>query len=965
MKFSTLIQKKILRLFILLSIWCFVTTKVFSQSKEPLWTTVFDSPQASFEEIQKDFENYWRDKDIEKGKGYKPFKRWEAFMKPRIYPSGDMTLPSTTYNNYMEWLRTQPDGASQRSMVANWTNVGPIGVPAGADTGIGRLNMLRFDPDYDGTTNQTMYVGAPDGGLWKSTNNGGTWATIGDALAMTGVSDLVFNPSNTNIMYLATGDIEGTRRSSGVIKSTNGGTNWSTTALIWTPEDNYRISKLLMDPAAPDKMLISTDGGIFRTTDGWVSWINYMGSENLKDMEFKPGDVNTVYAAGTKFWRSADNGITWTQITSGLPTSNISRIAIGVSANNPNVVYALIGRLDNQGFLGLYRSDDSGLNFSLKSSSPNILGYVTDGSDTGGQAFFDLAIAVSPANVDIVTTGGVNHWQSTDAGVTWTIKSHWDPGVPGFQFVHADIHEVVYAPGVAGTTLYSCHDGGIAKSPDNGTTWTDLSNNLSVAQQNRIGVSATSASLMIAGLQDIGSIKKSGTWSIIGGGDGGHCFIDFSNDMNMVITGTNGTHYLSTNGGTSFNPISGGGTGLPDGSGNAEFYSSIGQDPVSATRFYAGGRPLLYVTNNSGTSWTALPTLPAGTGNVVEFAVAPSNNAILYVIKNDAIVKSVNSGAAWTDITGTLPVGSAALTNLAVSNTDPLKVWVTFSGYSAANKVFKTTDGGSTWTNISTGLPNLPINTIAYQKNSANEIVYVGADVGVYYIDNTQTSFQSYSTALATASVRDLKIVYEGSGFVAAGKIRAATYGRGAWESDLVVPLPVELISFTGKNKGSENILLWTTATESEFSHYAVERSNDGRTFETLGKVLPEFANSETEQNYSYTDEYPFKGINYYRLKMVDLDGSSEYSRTIAVFMEDADSGISLFPNPATNFIEVKGVIAENTIVRFMNSSGTVVNVQSLSENNQVNVSRFPSGIYYAEILSEGRRIAVKRFVRN
>ena len=201
-------------------------------------------------------------------------------------------------------------------------------------------------------------------------------------------------------------------------------------------------------------------------------------------------------------------------------------------------------------------------------------------------------------------------------------------------------------------------------------------------------------------------------------------------------------------------------------------------DPVNPSRLYVGGIPTLYTSANKGDLWTALGT-PPGTGSIKGIAVAPSNTAIIYIIKDDAVSKSINTGASFSNITGTLPVANASLSSITISNTDPNKVWVTFSGYSDGEKVFKTTNGGTTWTNVSTGLPNLPVNKVLYTNGSAVDAIYIGADIGVYYLDNSLSSFAPFFTNLPHSGVRDLEIFYP------TGKLRAGTYGRGIWESDL------------------------------------------------------------------------------------------------------------------------------------------------------------------------------------
>ena len=735
------------------------------------WVQLMSDPTANFYDVQTAFNNYWKDRPVEKGKGYKQFKRWENYMEPRVYPSGDMTLPSLTYPNYQEWLSEQedePSPAPNGFTLGNWTALGPFGVSNGG--GAGRLNFVRFDP----TNSNTIFVGAPDGGLWKSTNGGTSWTTSTDQLTVIGCTDVAIDPGNTQIMYLATGDGDaGDCYSIGILKSTDGGATWNTTGLSWTVNQGRTISKLLMHPTNSQILIAATSNGIYRTTDGGANWTQ-TSTGSFKDLEFMPGTPNTVYTSGSIFRKSTDNGVTWTTITSGLPTTGVERIAIAVTAANTAYVYLLIGRSSDQGLLGVYRSTNSGTGFASQhgATGPNLLGWNSNGADSGGQAFYDLSIAASPTDANTIIVGGVNSWRSTDGGVNWTINSHWTGS--GAPYVHADIHAIEYLPG-SGTTYFIGHDGGISKTTNSGTSFTDISANLAIAQQYRIGLSTTTAGRMITGHQDNGTnLLNAGTWNEVYGGDGMDCFIDRTNNNTLYGSYVYGDYYRSTNGGGAWTTIT---SGLPGG----DWLCAWHQDPVTATTLYAGGRSAMYRTTNSGTAWSALGT-PSGSGSILEFVIAPSNNQIIYSVKYNAVSKSTNGGTTWTNITGTLPTASAALTNVTVSNTDPNIVWVTFSGYSAANKVFKSTNGGTSWTNITTGLPNVPCNTIVYQNAAANDVVYVGTDIGVFYRDNTMGSWVAYMDGLPRVSVRDLEIYY------LTGKIRAATFGRGTWESNVATP---------------------------------------------------------------------------------------------------------------------------------------------------------------------------------
>ncbi len=762
-------------------------------------------PTANFYDVQTAFNNYWAGKTIEKGKGYKAFRRWEAYMEPRVYPSGNTTLPSQTAKNYKQWETNLAAAGIVKSVAGNWSLMGPVGKPVGG--GAGRLNFIRIHP----TIANTIYVGSADGGLWKTIDGGTTWTTNTDLLGVIGSSDIAFDPTNPSIMYLATGDSDGADcYSIGVLKSIDAGATWQTTGLTWVASQGRRIAKILINPTNPQIVMAFGSSGIYRSTNGGTTWTQPTGTfTGIKDAEMNPGDANILYAAGTIFSRSLDGGLNWAPVATGL--TNISRLSIAVTPANNSYVYVLASNNTDYGFLGFIQSIDNGATFTTRSTTPNILGW-DNGGDAGGQGWYDLAIGASPTNSQEIMIGGVNMWRSTNGGTSWTLNSHWYGGFSK-PYVHADIHDIVY---LNGTTAYSANDGGLFKTINNGTAWTDISSNLAIAQQYRLGLSTTNPNLIITGHQDNGTNRYNGTnWTQVYGGDGMDCFIDRTNNNNMVGSYVYGDYYRSTNGGTSFTTIM---TGIPAG---GKWLSVIHQDPVTANTYYAGGRAALYKTTNSGTAWTALGT-PTGTGDIIEFAIAPSNNQVIYSLKSGAsgITKSIDGGATFTAVSAGLPTTSTP-TYIAISNTNPDVAILTYSGYTATNKVFKTTNGGTTWTNLSTGLPNIPVNCVVYNNNSAIDAFYIGTDLGVFYRDNNQTSWIVFNTGLPNVIVNDLEIYYPTS------RLRAATYGRGTWDSDLFADPPLIGLQPTQANSCiGQNMTFSTSSTNSTGFQWQLSTDN-------------------------------------------------------------------------------------------------------------------------------------------
>jgi PKD repeat protein len=725
------------------------------------WTANLDS-SANFYDIKAAFENYWKDKTPERGQGYKVMQRWIWAMEPRVYPSGDLKNVNAArdyaeYKKYMEGFPAakQISSAAISATTANWTPLGPFG--SSTNTGAGRLQCVRFHPA--GTN--TVFVGAASGGLWKSTNGGTSWTTTTDDIGSLGVSDVVVNPSNHNIIYISTGDFDGApsgytqgdSKSVGVLKSTDAGATWNTTGLSWTTSQERFISKLLINPSNNNELFAFTSVGIYRTQDAAATW-SLVANGYYKDGEFKPGDPTVIYGANNNtVFKSTNGGASFSGTT--FNASGINQIRIAVTAANPNYLY-IVGTSGTNAFGRLVRSTDAGATFTTMSTTPNILG--------GTQGWYDLTIAANPFNANDICVGGIDIWRSTNGGSTWVQRSF---GYGGGAYVHPDQHDAIYS---SSTTIWCAHDGGVDRSTNSGATWTSLNGNMNIGQPYYLGVSATSPTRIVAGLQDNGSIVYNGTnWFLGKGGDGMDCFVDWNNPNIIVASSQNGGHGRSTNGGASFSNIV---SGL---SGTANWVAPICQDPNVSTTYYAG-RQHVFKSTNSGASWTQLGSLP-GSGDVLYINPAPSNPNVIYAGRGTAIYKTTNAGATWGAITGTLPV-LGKITDIEVDNNNANNVYVTLSGYVAGNKVFYSNNGGSTWTNYSTGLPNLPANCIVFRKNSPGAI-YVGMDHGVYYRESSMSSFIPYDAGLPNVWVNDMEIYYP------TGKLRAATYGRGMWETNL------------------------------------------------------------------------------------------------------------------------------------------------------------------------------------
>ncbi len=742
------------------------------QSPSDLWL----NPETDdFATIQQNVENYYADKDkMAKGSGYKQWKRWEYIQADRL--SNDGKIINYAAKNIEEYSNYVAMSGSRdvTTTYGYWESLGMDYFVDGNgwNGGIGRVNCITFHP----TLANTIWVGSPAGGLWRTTNGGTSWTPLTDGMPRIGVSGLAVNYNNTNIMYLLTGDGDGGDVSSiGVLKTTDGGVTWLPTGLTWVVTDNVRGYKILMHPTSPGTLFVVSTLGIHKTTNSGTTWttVHSIGG-NYHDIEFKPGDPTIVYAcAGTEFFRSTDTGETWTEITSGVPTT-ATRMAIGVSPANDIYVYLFAGPSYTSGtFVGMHRSFDSGLNFGVKSTTPNILGYSSTGSDSDDQTTYDHCIAISRTDVADMITGAINAWYSTDFGASWTNSSGWS-NPPGVDYTHADIHAMEVNP--LNDWVYCGSDGGFFRTTDFGLNWTDLSNGLEITQSYRIAGMESNVNRITNGAQDNGSNLWTGGTTMLHvlGADGMDCAMDYTNGNIMYNNIQFGSLQKTTNGGATY-------AGIQPAGSSGSWVTPIVMNSTNPLIIY-GGYSDIYRSLDGGATWSN-----RGFDGSGAMAVGgPSNPARVYasVDGSSTIYMSNDDGGTFSNISAGLPAGT--ITFIAVNPDNSFDVFVTFGGYTAGQKVYQSTNAGTSWTNISGSLPNIPINCIAFEDNDGapNDAVYVGTDVGIYYRDDDIGDWIPFMNGLPSVIVFDLEINHT------SGVITAGTYGRGFWRSALYTDCP-------------------------------------------------------------------------------------------------------------------------------------------------------------------------------
>lgn len=779
----------IISLLTLLSVSLFGLQAQQSQdtSSHPYWIEMMQDPSANFYATQNAFEKYWDGRTQDKGNGYKPFKRWEWFMEQEVNPDGTYPDRNKMERGFRQFEKQYtPNNTAQfgsgnvvQSTNGAWTNLGPIALPnngTGQPNGMGRLNCVGLHP----TDTAIIIVGASNGGIWRTTDHGATWLSNSDTLVSMQVSNIRFDPKDPNIVYAGTGDRDaGNRSQAGVLKSTDAGISWQKAN---TGMGNVIAGMLAINPFDTDTILAATSRGIYRTTNAASSWTRVSSNtRHYKDIVFMPGNPQIAYATeGGRFYRSSNHGASWTQITSGIASG--TRGVIGVTPADSQYVYFLL--CQGSVFQGMYRSTDGGLNFSTRSTTPNIMDYSTNGSGNSGQAWYDLDVAVDPDDKDVVYGGGINIFRSTDGGSTWTINADWVGR--GVDAIHADQHALEFSDD--GKRLYSGNDGGIYYSMK-GNNWIDISSGMAISEVYKIGQAKYNSDAVICGYQDNGTAIYYGgnNWITEIGGDGMECIVDPADGQYMYGALYYGSVRRSTNGGSSFGTIArNGSNGINESGAWVTPYILHETDPNT---MFIGYRNLWRSSNvrstpNSSVSWTKISNNLGGTNNSTLRVLEQSdaNTDILFMARADRklfLSTNINDSIpTWTNLTSNLPV-NAIITDI---ECHPFKDSVVYMLQN--RKIYKSTDLGQNWTNISGNLPNVTLRTLVYDRFS-NEGIYVGGTPGIYYKDSAMTNWVNFATGLPTdVSVTELEIQYD-TLIPALSLLRAATYGRGLWSSDL------------------------------------------------------------------------------------------------------------------------------------------------------------------------------------
>ena len=771
----------------------------------PQWVQLMYAPDPDPGAVQAAYDAYYATHPFVKNSHTQYYKRWKRELGHDLVPK-DPEQRAAYGESLSAYLTATEQLASSRA--ANWTGIGPFDWDHGAvakSYACGAAHV--YTVEQSASNPNLVYAGTANAGVWKSTDKGSNWTNVTKGAMIGQVLSVEIDWSNENVVYFGS---EGS-----LWKSSNGGSTWGVIGDATFQGFSHSIRDIVLHPTSNQVLYVISDKGLWRSTNAGSSFTQVQGGI-WQELEFMPGDPNTVYAVKqisnrTEFWRSTNNGVAFTQVGTGWPLpvspNEQKRTEIAVTAAAPNTVYALCTGAANggSGLYGVYKSMDQGANWTFQccgaspSGAPsptnfNLMGWDDGGQDDGGQYYYDLAFEVDPTNANKVIVCGVQRWVSTDGGATFTCPAKWSHSSK-VDYVHADIHDYRY---YGGSEVWAACDGGIFYSSNGGAIFNRRMFGISGTDFWGFGAGGwTGSNVMLGGTYHNGTLLKDNTayingWVSTDGGDNYRGFVHPQYDRRALSD--YGYKVLSGD----RNVANGNGSWgkQPNASYITGESSEVAWHPNLVDAAYVGNGTALWLTTDNGSSFSLVHEFGE---KVTSIEVAFSDPGTIYACTyldwwgTKRIWRSTDAGANWTDITpssGTLNGNIWVPYDIAVSGADPQTIWLCrtsqYGDYPNinGNVVYKSVNGGTDWTNITDVNLNdeWPTN-IAHQIGS-NGTVYIGTRRTVYTRNDGASAWALWNAGLpARIYSTRLLINYRD------GKIRNGT-DRSVWESALDAPAP-------------------------------------------------------------------------------------------------------------------------------------------------------------------------------
>ncbi|WP_046744036.1 T9SS type A sorting domain-containing protein [Kordia zhangzhouensis] len=776
-----------------------ISNQLFKEA--PSWAKLMYSENPNVNTVDYLYRTYYETHPYEKTFHTQYYKRWRRAINPYLNEEGfyDYTKKLQAIVATEKLQRSQ----HSNSETGNWSVIGPFESYREGGTTLSGAQTNVYCIDKCLNVPNTLYCGTESGEIYKTTDGGNNWINASKTLVTTlapqavianaGVRAIAVHPTNPDIVYAGSG--------SEVFKTTNGGASWSVVFDSNIALSDYieNPAEIFINPTNPDIILLAGKAGVHRSTDGGNNWIRVVANETY-DIKAQPGNPSTLYvirrntATNThQFLKSTDGGIVWIAQTAGWYTStdsnrNVVGAKIAVSDANPNRVYAfLIGnsKAGDNGFIGVYRSDDAGVSWTntmgydgapYTATHPNLLN--SDTSATGfNQGFYNCAAMASNSNANEVLVGGIGMWKSNDGGQTFTCIYNY--GCGNYNPMHVDMQQF----SAFGNEYWATTDGGMFKSNDLFATQPEFKMN-GVHGTDFWGFgSGWNRDLLVGGTFHNGVDVYAegfpfGSFLDLGGGEPASGYVNPGTEQ-----------IYSTNIGSRFIPTTLSGAVLNASLGIAPnespwFAQSSEMEfhPSCYNYVYTGNANQLFKSEDAGATFDAIYTAPANS-EVLGIEISRSNPDTMYIVVRPNsgsayIVKTIDNWA--TNSIVTLPNINTTLALISLDPENDQTIWLAFPRGGNGTKIYKSIDGGSTWNNeTSSELDGQNIQVLT-TIGGTDGGVYVGTSMSVYYKNNTMSSWTLDNANLPTTiGANDLRPFYRD------GKIRLASYGKGIWESNL------------------------------------------------------------------------------------------------------------------------------------------------------------------------------------
>ncbi len=737
------------------------------------------------------------------------------FYGIRAFPK-DRTEPGVRERALEHVRRMSPAAISEGAASPAWTLIGPEPYQDYLPYS-GRANAIAVHPHNNGT----VYLGTAAGGVWKSLDNGAHWLPLTDSQPSLATGAIAIDPQNPNTVYVGTGEANQSGDSyhgAGVLKTTDGGATWTSIPGPFTNNGYGNVfGAMAVSPANSQVVLAGHGTGIWRSADGGTTWSNVLPGVTSYAVFFDTAHPTTAYGAiGGIFgdttngvYKSTDSGVTWTKMLGSVahpfPSANLGRINLVNDPNHTSTLYASVSNCCHNfsDAIGVFKSTDGGANWTQLTTPPDCCDWYRN------------ALAASPKDANTIFVGGVDLYRSTDGGATW--EDIASQGAGG----HADQHGIAFS--ADGNTMFVADDGGVFSSNSFQAatpTFSDLNATIAtVLFYPGFAMDSKGIGHLLAGTQDNGLELYGGQigWSNANPyycGDGGQAALDAKSTQYALSTCQGGQYTLtrSSTGGQNGPAWMGAQTGI-DLSQPAAWTPPVAFDPENEFAYY--GRNHVYQSEDKGATWTQIsPQLPVNSGaSLAVIAVAPNDSKTVYAGSYDGTIQvthnaTAGTSATWTNISAGLPTRS--ILSIAVDGQDEKKVWVSLGG-SGSGHVFASTDGGTSWTDISGNLPDITTSKVTIDADLLDTL-YVATDVGVFATSDGGATWAPFGTGLPKVVVQDVQ-VYE-----ATRTLVALTHGRSAWTAQLPIVLPsasptsLSFTAITGTTSAAQTITLTNNA---------------------------------------------------------------------------------------------------------------------------------------------------------